>query len=135
MATPTIDLRAPSVTIKFNKGKTLKPVFFYLSPHNAVINLTGYKARMFVYLNDEATTPIWELTTENNGLVITQGTAELADGTQIANAYGVKPQITATQTSAVTWTSAQFYIELIEPGNDVLPFLMGTLTPAIEKHQ
>lgn len=127
MAT-TLDLRAPSVAIKFDQGKTLKPIFYYLSPTNAVINLAGYTARMAVRETIESATVIWTLTTENNGLSIVTGTATLSDGTTVANAQGIKLNITGAQTAAATFSTAVFDIELIEPGGDVLPFIKGTLS-------
>jgi hypothetical protein len=131
MAT-VLDLKAPSINIRFDKGKTLKPVFYYLSPTNAVIDLTDYTARMQVRLTSDTATTIWDLTTENSGLAIVTGTATLADGTTVANAQGIKLNVTATQTAAVTWEKAVFDIELIEPLLDVLPFIKGTLTPSPE---
>lgn len=129
----TLDLKAPSINIRFDKGKTLKPVFYYLSPANAVIDLTGYTARMQVRLDTTSVDPpIWDLTTENAGLAIVTGTATLADGTTVLLAQGIKLNVTATQTAAVTWDKAIFDIELIEPGLDVLPFIKGTLTPSPE---
>jgi hypothetical protein len=128
----TLDLKAPSINIRFDKGKTLKPVFYYLDPDNAVINLSGYKARMQVRLTSDTATTLWDLTTENDGLEIVTGTATLADGTTVALAQGVKLNITDVQTAAITWEKAVFDIELIEPGLDVLPFVKGTLTPASE---
>jgi len=126
MAT-TLDLRPPAITIKFDIGKTIKPVFYYLSPTNEVISLVDYTARMQVRLTYASTDTIWDLTTENGGLDIVTGTATLADGTTVANVQGIKLNITATQTAAVTWDTAVFDIELIEPGLDVLPFIKGTL--------
>jgi hypothetical protein len=131
MAT-VLDLKAPSINIRFDKGKTLKPVFYYLSPTNTVIDLTDYTARMQVRLTSDTATTIWDLTTENSGLAIVVGTATLADGTTVANAQGIKLNVTATQTAAVDWEKAVFDIELIEPLLDVLPFIKGTLTPSPE---
>jgi hypothetical protein len=128
----TLDLKAPSINIRFDKGTTLKPVFYYLSPTNTVIDLTDYTARMQVRLTVDAATTIWDLTTENAGLSIVTGTATLADGTTVANAQGIKLNVTSTQTAAITWEKAVFDIELIEPLLDVLPFIKGTLTPSPE---
>lgn len=128
MAT-TLDLRAPSISIRFDKGKTLNPIFYYLSPTNSIINLTGYTARMQVRLAYTDVTPIWDLTTANGKLIITTGTAVLSDGTTIPGAYGIKLNIIATDTAAVTFSNALFDIELIDPSGIVLPFLKGTLTP------
>jgi hypothetical protein len=130
MSMATLDLKAPSINIRFDKGKTLKPVFYYLSPTHTVIDLAGYTARMQVRLDYTTADPaIWDLTTENTGLDIVTGTATLEDGSTVASAQGIKLNITDTQTSDVDWDRAVFDIELIEPGLDVLPFVKGTLKP------
>ncbi|UOF79343.1 hypothetical protein [Caudoviricetes sp.] len=128
MAT-NLDLRAIPVKIKFDKGKTLNPTFFYLSPSFTVIDLTGYTARMQVRLAYSDVSPLFDLTTANGGLVLVVGTATLDNGTQVPNAHGVKFVLTSAQTTTIGFSEAIFDIELIKPGGDVLPFIKGTLTP------
>jgi len=128
MAT-TLDLRPPTINIKFEKGGTLRPIFYYLSPTYEVINLSTYAARMQVRLTYDSSTPIWEVDTTDGGLVFVTGTATLADETLVPNAWGVKLNISDALTAAVDWSSAVFDIELIEPGLAVIPFVRGTLTP------
>lgn len=128
----SLDLRATPVKIKFDKGKTLNPVFFYLSPTFSVIDLTGYTARMQVKLTYQDVTPLFNLTTENGGLSIVTGIACLDDGTSIPNAQGIKVNITSTQTAAITFPEAIFDIELINPFTVVLPFVKGILIPYSE---
>lgn len=130
----TLDLRAPSISIKFDKGKNLKPIFFYLSPTNTVINLTGYTSRMMARLAYTDLAPItgWSFTTEGSAgskLSIVTGTATLSDGTLVPGAYGIQLDISAIITAASTFPVALFDIELIDTTGVVLPFIKGTLTP------
>jgi hypothetical protein len=129
----TLDLRAPSITIKFDKGKDLNPIFYYLSPTNSVINLTGYHARMQVRLT-YGSTPIWDLDDQTKGgLQIVTGTAQLDDGTLVPGAYGIKLLVTDTQTAALTSDVALLFdIELIDTSTTVLPFIKGILLPSPE---
>jgi hypothetical protein len=129
----TLDLRAPAITIKFDKGKDLNPIFYYLSPTNSVINLTGYHARMQVRLT-YGSTPIWDLDDQTKGgLQIVTGTAQLDDGTLVPGAYGIKLLVTDTQTAALTSDVALLFdIELIDTSTTVLPFIKGILLPSPE---
>ena len=133
MAT-VLDLRAPSISIKFDKGKNLRPIFYYLSPSSTVINLTGYTARMMARLAYSDATPItgWSFTTEGvagSKLEVVTGTATLSDGTEVAGAYGIQLDISAIITAASSFATALFDIELINTTSVVLPFIKGTLTP------
>jgi hypothetical protein len=124
----TLDLRASSVSIKFDKGKTFEPTFYYVSPQGTVIDLTNYKARMQVRATAESADKLWDLTTENNGITIVQGTAVLADGSLLPNAYGLKLSVSAADTAAVAWAEAVYDIELVTADNKVLPFLKGSIS-------
>lgn len=124
----TLDLRAPSINIKFDKGKTLNPVFFYYNEDGTVVNLTGYTARMQARETIDAATTVLDLTTENGGLSIVNQT----DPNTELLAYGVKLNVTATTTAAIAWTSAVFDIELITPSAVVLPLVKGNLIPTNE---
>jgi hypothetical protein len=130
----TIDLRAPSITIKFDKGKTLNPIFFYLDKNNAVIDISAYSARMQAKLNVTDTTAVWDFNTGLlGGLDIVQGTATLENGTTVANAWGVQILATAVLTAALaTDIPLYFDIELIDTALTVLPFMKGVLLPSAE---
>jgi hypothetical protein len=130
---PTLDLRAPSVTIKFDKGKDLTPTFYYLSPSNTIINLTGYHARMQVRIS-YSSSPILDLDDQTKGgLEIITGTANLSDGSEVVGAYGIKLLITDTQTASLSAdTTYLFDIELIDPSTQILPFVKGVLLPSEE---
>jgi hypothetical protein len=128
-----LDLRAPSITIKFDKGKDLTPIFYYLAPDDTIINLSTYSARMQAKLDYAQTVPTWDLDTElKGGLDIVTGTAVLDDGTLIPGAYGIQMLITDTQTAALTSDIPLYFdIELVG-GGLVLPFLKGMLIPYAE---
>jgi hypothetical protein len=130
----TLDLRPPSITIKFDQGKTLNPTFYYLSPTNSIINITGYTCRMQVKLNYTDVTNVLDLDNGlKGGLSIVTGTAILENGTQVPGAYGIQLGITATQTAAlVAGTAYIFDIELVDLSSKVLPFLKGILLPSPE---
>ena len=130
----TLDLRAPRITIKFDKGKDLTPIFYYLAPDNSIVNLSSYTARMQARLTYSQAVPTWSLDTALlGGLAIVTGTATLEDGTTVAGAYGVQLLITDIQTAALTTdTPLLFDIELISGTGVVLPFLKGTLLPSAE---
>jgi len=129
MAT-TLDLRPQVINIKFEKGGTLRPFFYYLSPIYEAINISTYTARMQVRLTYDTATPIWDVDTTDGGLIIATGTAILDDGTLVPNAWGVKVNISDTLTAAVDWTTAVYDIELIEPGpGAVITMVKGTMTP------
>jgi hypothetical protein len=130
-----LDLRAPKITIKFDKGNHLQPVFFYLNKDFSVIDITGYTARSQTRLTN--TSPVltdWDLTTQNGGLVLVVRDYLDDDGQIItANAHGVQFNILDTITAAITWESAVFDIELIDQGGVVLPFIKGDWQPDEEQ--
>lgn len=127
----TLDLRAPAIKIKFDKGKTFAPIFYYLAVDNSVIDMTGWSARMQARATMDSPTVLsgWDLSSPSNGLAVVQGTATLEDGTTIPNAWGVKLNVPPAITAAINWTSAVFDIEVIDTNGVVFPFLKGTLFP------
>lgn len=131
MAAKILDLRAPSVTVKFDKGKTFAPVFYYLAPDYSVINIAGWAARMQARSTINAATVLtgFDLTTENGGLTIVTGDCSPEDGINVIGAYGVRVSVSAVITAAIDWVSATFDIELIAPSGAVYPFIKGTLVP------
>lgn len=121
-----LDLTPPNVIVKFTKGSTLNPIVYCATNDNQPINLTGYHARMMAKLT--ATSPVlagFDLTTENGGLTIEQGTAII--GMDSVLTYGVRINVSATVTTAITWDKALFSIELIAPSGKVTTYLNGTL--------
>lgn len=83
--------------------------------YNQPIDLAGYTARMQIRSKLEDTTVIKELTTENGGIVIDNTTKTIT------------LTISATDTSAFTFASAVYSIELVN-GTVVTPFAGGSMT-------
>lgn len=134
---PTIlDLTPPQVEIRFMKGSTLNPIFYYMGPKPtyAVIDLsTGYSARMQARETIDSTTVLtgFDLTTANSGLVIVQGNPILRDGTVLTGRYGVQLAVSPTVTAGIDWETAVFDIELYT-STTVIPLVTGTLVPYSE---
>lgn len=144
-----LDLTPPDIIIRFKKGATLDPIFFYLNEDGTVTDLTGYTARMQArqYIEDTTVLNGFDLTTENGGLeivtvasftapagtVLSNGTVLEVD-TTYTNPYGVQLHVTPTVTTAIDWTNAYFDVELIEPSpsTKVIPLVQGTLEPKYE---
>ena len=144
-----LDLTPPDIIIRFKKGSTLDPVFLYLNENGTAADLTNYTARMQARLDvNDATVLIgFDLNTENGGLEIVSiasftapaGTV-LSNGvvlevdTVYTNPYGVQIHVLPAVTTAITWDSAYFDIELIEPSpsSRVISFVQGLLEPSYE---
>lgn len=83
--------------------------------YNQPIDLAGYTARMQIRAKLDDATIIQELTTANGGIVIDNTTKTIT------------LTISATDTSAFTFSSAVYSIELVN-GSVVTPFAGGTTT-------
>ena len=86
------------------------------------IDLTGYTARMQVRAKIKDTTPILDLTTENDGITITVG-AEKTTLAIYAN---------AATTAAITASKGIYDLELIDTSGDVYRLMSGSITVSKE---
>lgn len=84
--------------------------------YNVPVNLTGYTARMQLRLKLEDPEVLYEMTTENSGIIINN-----IDKT-------ITLSIPASATTLFNFSSCVYSIELISPENDVTPFANGVLT-------
>jgi len=84
--------------------------------YNTPVPLTGFTGQMQIRETIDSTTPIIELTTANNGIVID------------TTASTVMIRITATQTRAFTFVTAVYSLELTDSSGIVTSFLTGNLT-------
>lgn len=130
---PVLDLTPVQLDIRFQKGSSFNPVFYYLAPDNSVIDLSGYTAKMQARsaYGAESVLTGWDLTTGNGGLSIVQGTAELEDGTTVAGAWGVQANVLPAVTAAVTWATAYYDCDLIN-GSQNIPLVKGRLYSTAE---
>ena len=82
---------------------------------NKPVEMTFFTARMQIREKITDVTPILELTTENNGIVINN------------TAKTITVTISATITAAFTFNSAVYSLELVSGGGQVTPFVSGNL--------
>ncbi len=106
-------MTAGNYTITIEQGATLGLTLTWRDESNALINLTGYTARMQVREQLDSATPFITLTTENGGIALGG-----AAGTITLN-------ITATATAAITQTSGVYDLELVSSGGVVTRLLEG----------
>lgn len=84
--------------------------------YNLPIDLTGFTARMQIRAKLDSTDILHELTTENSGISINNTTKT------------IELNISATDTTLFTFSSAVYSIELISSGGVVTPFAGGTIS-------
>jgi len=84
--------------------------------YNTPVDLANYMARMQIRPTLASTTIIQELTTSNGGIALDN------------SAKTVTILMTAIQTTAFTFTSAVYSLELVLSGTEVVPFCGGTIT-------
>ena len=124
MAIAKLDAQAGKLNIVIEQGTTFNPVLTYTD--NSVpavpIDLSGYTARMQIRLKQTDPTFIvgGELTTGNGGITLggAAGTIALL--------------ITDTVTTAFTFATAVYDLELIDGGGIVIRLITGTVTLSTE---
>ena len=128
-----LDLRPPAITVKFSKGSTLNPIFFYLGAGNSVIDMTGFTAHAQARLSplSEDVLPGWDLTTGNGGLTIVTANAETPDGI-VVGAQGVQLNVPKEVTSTLTCKTAVFGVEITSPSGITTTLVTGILEPVVE---
>lgn len=105
------------------QGATFRKRLTWTAPGGTPIDLTGCTARMQVRSEVESLDVLLELTTENGGITLggAAGTVELYAG--------------ATATSAITWQSGVFDLEIVFPGaspDDVDRIAQGSISVSPE---
>jgi hypothetical protein len=83
--------------------------------YNTPVDLAGYTARMQIRSQLTSTSTLLELTTANGGVVLDN------------SAKTITILITASQTTALTFSTAVYSLELVA-GTEVVPFCGGTVT-------
>lgn len=97
------------------QGATFSRVLTWRDSTNALVNLTGYTARMMIREAIDSTSAFVTLTTENGGIALggAAGTITLA--------------ISATATAAITQSQGVYDLELVS-GSTVTRLLEGAVT-------
>lgn len=104
---------AETCDIVVDQGQTWKLVMFATDEADAVVNLTGYSARMFVKKNKTDVTPLLQLTTANSKIVITPLTGRLDF------------LLLDTETDALTAGANYYDVEIVSPGGEVTRIAEG----------
>jgi hypothetical protein len=97
------------------QGATFLRVLTWKDEANALVNLTGYTARMQIRSNKDSADPTVTLTTENGGIALggAAGTITLT--------------ITATDSAAITESEGVYDLELVSSGGVVTRLLQGAV--------
>ena len=84
--------------------------------YNEPIDLSGYTARMQIRNKLSDTTYLLDMTTENGRIILNNSVKT------------IELKITATDTTAITWTSGVYSLELVSAGGVVSTLMNGTVT-------
>ena len=106
---------ASKYNIKIDKGSTFNLRLTWKDESGALVDLTGYTARMHIRDKVSSASTLLELTTENSGIVLggVAGTINII--------------ITASASTSATWTSGVYDLELVS-GSYVKRMLQGNVT-------
>jgi hypothetical protein len=113
-------MSAGSYDLYIEQGATLSLPIIWKDSDGNVINITGYTARMQVRQTRPSTTVLLSATTENGKLVI--------DGSN----GKVTISLSATDTSAITWLTGVYDLELISGSGVVTRLIEGSVTVSQE---
>jgi hypothetical protein len=110
-----ISIKSVKLPIEIEKGATFNPTLTYYQDEGMTmpVDLTGYTARMKVKERIESVEHLFELTTENGGIILGD-----TDGT-------IKIYISAMDTAAVPKIKYVYSLELVTVDGIVIPFVSG----------
>ncbi|MCY1167578.1 hypothetical protein D9M73_75460 [compost metagenome] len=100
---------------ELNQGSAISVPFLYTDPAGAIVDLTGYTARMQVRAGIGSAVVLLELTTENGGLVIDGAAGKL---TMV---------ITEALAEGFTWRRGVYDIELVPASGEGFRFVQGEI--------
>lgn len=120
MATPKLKAQAGKLNMVIEQGTTFNPVLTYQDADANLIDLTGYTARMKIKNARTDATALEELTTENGGITLggAAGTIALL--------------FTDAETTAMTWETGVYDLELVSGSGVVTRLLQGVVTVSAE---
>ena len=111
---------AGTYNITADQGATFDRTITWRDSNDALVNLTGYTARMQVRSVTDSSTVILSLTTENSRIVLGG-----AAGT-------IRLLVVAADMAAVTETNCVYDLELVSGSGVVTRLLMGTFIVRLE---
>jgi hypothetical protein len=106
-------MTAAAYDFVIEQGSTLDKAFVWKDSAGAVINLSGYTARMQIRQTVSSSTVLLELTTLNNRIIITPGEGK------------VRLLVAAADTAAITWQRGKYDLELMSSTGTVTRLLYG----------
>ena len=102
--------------ITMDQGAQWTLTVVYDNNNGTPIDLTGYTARMQIRNKLSDTTYLLDMTTENGRIILNNSVKT------------IELKITATDTTAITWTSGVYSLELLSAGVVVSTLMNGTVT-------
>lgn len=113
-------MKPARITLEIWQGATWRQDFVWKDSAGALLNLTGYTARMQIRPALASSIKLADLTTENGGIALGG-----AAGTIVLT-------LTAAQTAAITAESGVFDLELVSPTGDVTRLMEGPVIISFE---
>jgi len=113
MAT-VIGMPVVQANLKIHKGETFNPILYVCSQQTGLpIDYSAYTGTLQIWADINAVTSIAEYNTSNGGLILGNGTIQI--------------NITASQTTAISYTSAYYTLRLTAPDTTVDLFAEGSV--------
>jgi hypothetical protein len=104
----------------FEQGATFSKTFIYKDSNEAVVNLTGYTARMQIRSYKDSPTILLSATTENGKIVITPALGKIV------------ASFTAAEASIGKIGKAVYDLEIVSPAGAVTRLVEGAITNSLE---
>lgn len=110
----------PKVNLIINQGATFRYKFIWKDAKKRLIDVTGFTARMQIRPTIDSLTVLATLDTESSGISLgaTAGTVSL--------------YLSSATTTAYTWTSGVYDLELISSSGEIFRLVGGTITVSPE---
>lgn len=130
MQSSLLDLQAPVLDIRFDKGSTLAVSIFCYDELGGSVDFSGCSAALQARLSASSASVLtgFDLTTSNGGLSLTSAN----DPTTRMITGCVNLSVPKTVTEAITWTSAVYDLEVTDTLGRVFKVCRGTFTPENE---
>lgn len=107
---------AATYNMTIDQGTTVSVQFAYRTAANAVIDLTGYTARMQARPTISSAVTVMDATTANGQLTVTGATGIVTLG------------LTAAQSAALDFDRAYYDLEIVDSAGVVTRLVQGTVT-------
>lgn len=115
--------RAATVNLVIEQGADFSHIVGLTDADGVALDLTGYDARMQIRQLVGSEDPLVELTVGNGGIVLNELVGQLT------------LTISSTDTTAMTWRSGVYDLEIVDPDDIVTRIMQGsaTLSPEVTR--